>query len=55
MSNTCNICPLQTNFKHLKFKFYEIGVNSLILQNFINERSPISLNQETPEASNVSH
>ena len=43
------------NLKHLKCKFFEIGVNSFILQIFFSERSPISLNQETTEASNVCH
>ena len=30
MSNTWKFCPLQINLKHLKCKFFEIGVNSFI-------------------------
>ena len=55
MSSTWKICPLQIDLKHLKCKFLEIGANIFILQNFISERSPISLNQAAPEASNVCH
>ena len=55
MSNAWKIRQLLIDFKYLKCKFFEIGVNSFIWQNFINERPPIYLNLETPEASNVCH